>query len=217
MTAPKRIAVLASGGGSNLGAMLEYFDSLGTATPATVALVASHRESAGALARATARGISTSVIRNPANAAEMLQLLDDHAIDVVALAGYLKLVPRDVTERYAGRIVNIHPALLPKHGGAGMYGVRVHRAVLDAGDTESGATVHLVDAEYDRGAVIARACVPVESADTAESLAARVLVAEHFVYPRALHLLIVPGTTPTYLANPPSGVTIDAPRAPFSL
>jgi phosphoribosylglycinamide formyltransferase-1 len=94
-----------------------------------------------------------------------------------------------VTARWRGRIVNIHPALLPKFGGAGMYGRRVHEAVIAAGETESGATVHQVDDAYDRGAIIAQESVPVEPGDTPDSLAARVLTAEHRLYPRTLHAL----------------------------
>ena len=102
------------------------------------------------------------------------------------LAGYLKLVPPEVVAAYRGRIINIHPALLPKHGGPGMYGERVHAAVLAAGDTESGATVHLVDEAYDRGAILGQARVPVQPGDTPGSLALRVLAAEHRLLPAAV-------------------------------
>lgn len=220
MKLKRRVAVFASGGGSNLGAILDHLDALGPAAPAAVALVVSNREGAGALARASARGIPAVVIADPSSAPHLLTLLEHHAIDLVVLAGYLRLIPREVVERYEGRVVNVHPALLPKHGGPGMYGARVHRAVLAAGDRESGATVHFVDAEFDRGKIIATARVPVEKTDTPESLAARILVAEHFLYPRTLHLLVASDShlpAAEYFANPPSGVTIDAPRPPLSL
>jgi folate-dependent phosphoribosylglycinamide formyltransferase PurN len=151
----------------------------------------------------------------------MLALLERHDVTHVVLAGYLKLVPVAVTARYRGAIVNVHPALLPAHGGPGMYGVRVHRAVLAAGDTASGATVHFVDAEYDRGAIIAAASVPVARGDTPESLAARVLVAEHFLLPRVVHALaaaqvrlaasgaaVVDATAAPLFASPPPGVIV---------
>jgi phosphoribosylglycinamide formyltransferase-1 len=192
MTAPRsplRVAVLASGGGSNLQAILDYLGGLGDASAAQVVLVASDRAGAGALAKAKAKGVPSAVVTNPGDGAALTQLLESHRVDCVALAGYLKFVPHDVTTRWHGRIVNIHPALLPKFGGAGMYGRRVHEAVLAAGETESGATVHQVDDVYDRGAIIAQERVPVEPGDTPDSLAARVLAAEHRLYPRALQTL----------------------------
>ena len=186
---PVRLAILASGGGSNLQAIIDHFDALGELRAAEVVLVASNRAGAGALARARARNIPAAVIANPADGPALVKVLESHRVDCIALAGYLKLVPREVTARWRGRIVNIHPALLPKFGGAGMYGRRVHEAVIAAGETESGATVHQVDDAYDRGAIIAQESVPVEPGDTPDSLAARVLTAEHRLYPRTLHAL----------------------------
>jgi formyltetrahydrofolate-dependent phosphoribosylglycinamide formyltransferase len=186
-----RLAILASGGGSNLQAILDHFGPFGASRAAQVVLVASNRAAAGALARAKAANVPDAVIANPADGASMKALLESSRVEYIALAGYLKLVPREVTERWHGRIVNIHPALLPKFGGAGMYGHRVHEAVLAAGERESGATVHHVDEAYDRGAIIAQERVPVEPGDTADSLAARVLAAEHRLYPRTLDALAV--------------------------
>lgn len=186
---PVRLAILASGGGSNLQAILDHFDALGELRAAEVVLVASNRADAGALARARARNIPAAVIANPADGPALVNVLESHRVDCIALAGYLRLVPREVTGRWRGRIVNIHPALLPKFGGAGMYGRRVHEAVIAAGETESGATVHQVDDAYDRGAIVAQESVPVEPGDTPDSLAARVLTAEHRLYPRTLHAL----------------------------
>ena len=178
-----RIAVAVSGGGSNLQALL---DSLPTGAPAQVALVVSNKATAGGLDRAKGRGIPTAVFTDPASAEEWLGLLKQHRIDLIVLAGYLKLVPAGVISAFRGRIVNIHPALLPAFGGAGMYGKRVHQAVIDAGAAESGCTVHLVDEVYDRGEILAQARVPVLPGDTAESLAARVLIAEHRLLPEVV-------------------------------
>ncbi|HET7424876.1 MAG TPA: phosphoribosylglycinamide formyltransferase [Gemmatimonadales bacterium] len=175
-----RVAVAASGRGSNLEALLR---TLGTGTPARVVLVLSDRASAGALTLARSHGVATQVLADPANPDEWLDPLERAGADLVVLAGYLKLVPRGVVERYRGRIVNIHPALLPAFGGRGMYGRRVHEAVLASGARESGASVHLVDEVYDRGEVLARARVPVLPGDDPDRLAARVLEAEHRLLP----------------------------------
>ncbi len=175
-----RIAVAASGRGSNLEALLQ---ALGSETPARVVVVLSNRPDAGALTRAAARGVPAEIVGSPADAAEWLERLERHRVDLIVLAGYLKLVPAGVIARYRGRILNIHPALLPAFGGPGMYGRRVHEAVLASGARESGATVHLVDEEYDRGAVLAQTRVPVEPGDTPDRLAARVLEAEHRLLP----------------------------------
>ena len=175
-----RIAVAVSGRGSNLDALLQI---LGPGAAAQVVLVLSNRPDAGALSRAAAREVPSAVLRNPADSAEWLDLLARHTVDLIVLAGYLKLVPAEVIERYRGRILNIHPALLPAFGGPGMYGRHVHEAVLASGASESGATVHLVDEEYDRGTVLAQARVPVLPGDTPERLAARVLEVEHRLLP----------------------------------
>lgn len=176
------IAVCISGRGSNLEALLDALPG----TPGRVALVLSNRESAGGLALARSRGIATHVLADPRDSAEWLAVLDAHAIELVVLAGFLALVPAPVVAAYRGRMVNIHPALLPRHGGPGMYGRRVHAAVLAAGDRESGATVHLVTEEYDQGPILGQARVPVLSDDTPDSLGARVLAAEHRLLPAAV-------------------------------
>jgi len=188
-TRPLRVAVLASGGGSNLQAILDHLAAARDAASARVVLVASNRPAAGALGRARTAGVPVAVIADPADGPAIVRLLDAHRVECVALAGYLRLVPPEVTARWGGRIINIHPSLLPKFGGPGMYGRRVHEAVLAAGETESGATVHAVDDVYDRGAVLAQERVPVIPGDTADTLAARVLAAEHRLYPRTLDAL----------------------------
>jgi formyltetrahydrofolate-dependent phosphoribosylglycinamide formyltransferase len=172
--------VLASGGGTNLEALLAALHS-SPAPLARVFLVVSDRPNAGALERARRAGVTATVLRDPADPAELLAALQD--VELVVLAGYLKLVPPAVVARFRWRMINIHPALLPAFGGAGMYGRRVHAAVLASGAAESGATVHYVDEEYDRGPIIAQARVPVLPGDTAETLAARVLEAEHRLLP----------------------------------
>lgn len=170
--------MLASGGGSNLQALL---DDLGADdAPGTVALVVSNRAGAGALRRAHAAGVPTLTIgADGRDAATLLAGLGTHGIQLVVLAGYLKLVPSSVVAAFKGRVLNVHPALLPAFGGPGMYGSRVHDAVLAAGARVSGATVHLVDEHYDRGTIVAQWPVPVKAGDTAATLAARVLAAEH--------------------------------------
>jgi phosphoribosylglycinamide formyltransferase 1 len=180
-----RIAVLASGGGSNLQAILDYFDVLGDRRAGEVVLVASNRDDAGALARATRREIATAVLASGAPA-ELDEVLTANAIDLVVLAGYVRLVPTEIVAKYEGRIVNIHPALLPAFGGPGMYGQRVHRAVIESGARVSGATVHFVNESYDRGRIIAQWPVPVFASDDPGTLAARVLRVEHLLYPRVV-------------------------------
>jgi formyltetrahydrofolate-dependent phosphoribosylglycinamide formyltransferase len=178
-----RVAVAVSGRGTNLEALLR---ALGPEAPARVVLVLSNRPDAPALDRAAARGIVTVTLRDHADGAEWLSALERHGVDLLVLGGYVKLVPAEVIARYRGRILNVHPALLPAFGGQGMYGRRVHEAVLASGARESGATVHLVDEVYDRGAVLGQARVPVLASDDAESLAARVLEAEHRLLPAAV-------------------------------
>ena len=182
MTGRKRVAVLASGGGSNLQAVIDHLARLGERRAADVSLVAVGREQAGALDRARRAGVPGVVARPDA----MADVLAEHAIDLVVLAGYLALVPAAVTERWAGRIINVHPALLPAFGGHGLYGLRVHRAALEAGVRITGATVHFVDADYDRGPIIAQWPVPVAADDSVDTLAARVLRVEHALLPRAV-------------------------------
>ena len=183
-----RIAVLASGGGTNLQAIIDYF--AGLANPAgTIVLVASNRENSGALERARAAGITTKVFDATDDGSALLALLNNASTDLVVLAGYLKHIPENVIHEYHGRIINIHPGLLPDFGGPGMYGSRVHAAVLASGATTTGLTIHFVDDEYDHGPVIAQWRVRVKIDDTAESLADRVLSAEHIVYPRVVDMV----------------------------
>jgi formyltetrahydrofolate-dependent phosphoribosylglycinamide formyltransferase len=175
-----RVAVALSGRGSNLEALLR---ALPPGAPAEVVLVISNRADAAGLEIARRHGIPTLVLAAPADGSAWLEALRTAQASLLVLAGYLKLVPPDVIEHWRGRIVNIHPALLPDFGGPGMYGRRVHEAVLRAGMRESGASVHLVDEVYDRGEVLAQERVPVLPADTPETLAQRVLAVEHRLLP----------------------------------
>lgn len=178
-----RVAVCISGRGSNLAALLQSLPQPG---PAEVVLVLSNRAAAAGLEIARRAGIPTAVLDDPADGDAWLNLLARERVDLVVLAGYLKPVPASVVAAYRGRIVNVHPALLPDHGGPGMYGIHVHRAVLARGDRESGATVHLVTERYDEGPILGQARVPVSPDDTPESLAARVLQVEHRLLPAAV-------------------------------
>lgn len=213
-----RIAVLASGGGSNLQAILDHFDQLGDRRGGDIVLVASDRDDAGALERAARRGISLDVLRTKSRptGADLTALLDAHDVDLIVLAGYLRLVPDDIVERYEGRIINVHPALLPAFGGPGMFGQRVHRAVLDAGVRVTGVTVHFVDAEYDRGRIIAQWPVPVFSNDDAGTLASRVLRVEHLLFPRVVDAVASGRITLANCASHPSSSTLDV-RPAFTL
>jgi phosphoribosylglycinamide formyltransferase-1 len=183
-----RAAVFASGGGTNFQALLDRQKPNGAWS---IVLLVSDREDARAIERAAAASVPAAVIatsgRDPAEVAkETLQLLARHRVDLILLAGYVKLIPSEVVTRFRGRMLNIHPALLPSFGGKGMYGKRVHTAVIASGAHESGATVHFVDDEYDRGAVVAQRRVPVLPGDTPESLGARVLAVEHELYAAAV-------------------------------
>ncbi len=186
------ICVFISGRGSNLRALLEAIDA--RRVDGRVVLVISDKADAGGLALARERGIPAlhlveGQFASPeACASRLLELLEEHQAGFIVLAGYLKKVYREVVERFRHRIINIHPALLPSFGGKGLYGRRVHEAVLEYGCKISGATVHLVDADYDTGAPVLQRCVPVLEGDTPESLAARVLETEHELLPAAVQL-----------------------------
>ena len=201
MEMPVRIAVLASGGGTNLQALIDRFHARED-PPARVELVVGSRAGIGALARAERAGIPAEVLATGEEGEEGLAaLLAAHRIDLIVLAGYLRLVPDEVVHAYRDRILNIHPALLPGFGGQGMYGIRVHRAVLEAGVRVTGATVHLVDEHYDRGRILAQWPVPVLPGDTPEELAERVLRVEHLLLPAAVEAFAC-GGAPAPLSDP---------------
>jgi phosphoribosylglycinamide formyltransferase-1 len=213
-----RIAVLASGGGSNLQAILDHFEWLGDRRGGDVVLVASDRINAGALDRATRRDIETAVLpteKRP-EGVPLEQLVNDHEIDLIVLAGYLRLVPAEIVKSFDGRIVNVHPALLPAFGGPGMYGSRVHHAVLEAGVKVTGVTAHFVDDVYDRGRIIAQWPVPVFASDDAGTLASRVLRVEHLIYPRVVDAVASGRTTLENCATASGNAFVDT-RPSFTL
>jgi len=185
------IGVLVSGGGSNLQAILDA-----TRTPllsfARIAVVISNKPGVFALERADRAGVAAVVLEPRAFPsretyyAAVIRHLEERGVDLVCLAGFLLKLEPNIVTRFKDRILNIHPALLPKHGGKGMYGHFVHESVLRSGDAETGCTVHLVDNEFDHGEIIQQRRVPVDSGDTAEALAARVLKEEHRLYPEAI-------------------------------
>jgi phosphoribosylglycinamide formyltransferase-1 len=184
------IAIFASGRGSNFQAILSAIDA--GLLPACITVLISNRSDAGALDIARARRIQTSHLSKKmfpseeALAEAMLNVLSQRRAELLVLAGYLEKIPLQVVRRYRNRIVNIHPALLPLFGGAGMYGHFVHEAVIASGMKVSGATVHLVDEEYDRGPIVMQKTVEIIQEDTPDSLAAKVLKIEHEIYPLAL-------------------------------
>lgn len=185
-----RLGFLASHGGSNLQAILDAI--AGGALDARAVLVISNNSHAQALARAQTAGVPALHLSSQTHPepgaldAAITEALRAHGANLVVLAGYMRRVGPGLLKAYPGRVLNIHPALLPRHGGQGMYGMRVHQAVLAAGETETGVTVHLVDAVYDHGRTLAQVRVPVQPSDTPETLQARVLESEHRLYPDVL-------------------------------
>lgn len=178
-----RLGFLASHGGTNLQAVLDACAN-GELT-ATPAVLVTNNRGAHCITRARSAGVAVHVLNGVTHPepdaldAAMLDALRSSGCEWIVLAGYMKKIGPRVLEAFAGKMINIHPALLPRHGGKGMYGMNVHRAVIEAGDVVSGATVHLVDGEYDEGPVLAQAEVSVLPGDTPETLAARVLKTEH--------------------------------------
>ncbi len=189
---PVRIAVLCSGGGSNLQAVLDAIDA--GQIHGRVVLVLSNRSGAFALERARSRGIQAVFVSKKQagsdeayNQAVLAELRAKH-VGLIVLAGYLPMVGEAIVDEYRGRILNIHPSLIPAFCGQGMYGEHVHEAVLAYGAKVSGATVHFVDEQADHGAIVMQRAVPVEEGDDAHSLAARVLEAEHQILPQSVAL-----------------------------
>ena len=181
---PTRIAVLLSGSGRTLQNLLDR--SADGSLPARIVCTISDRADAYGLDRARRAEVPTMISKDPDR---IWSEIERHEADLVCLAGYLRLLP--IPEAWSdGRVLNIHPSLLPRHGGRGMYGDRVHRAVIEAGDRESGCTVHVCDDRYDTGPVVLQHTVPVHAGDTAESLAARVFEAECEAYPEAIRQVI---------------------------
>ena len=187
------IAVFGSGRGSNFQAILTAIQQ-GKISNATIRIVISNNSTAGILEIARASGIPTEHISEKKFSREqefveyLLATLRKHDVNFILLAGYMKRVPQRIISEFKNRIINIHPALLPKFGGVGMFGMHVHEAVIAAKEKFSGATVHIVDEEYDHGAIALQKTVEVAPDDTAETLAAKVLKIEHEIYPEALKM-----------------------------
>ncbi len=185
------VAVFGSGRGSNFQAILTAKEG-GRLEGVTISLVISNNSGSGILDIARSNAIPAFHISQKQFPSEdqyteaLLSLLRSYAVDVIVLAGFMKRIPARVVEAFRGRIINIHPALLPKYGGDGMFGSHVHEAVIQSGDAESGATVHIVDEQYDHGMIILQERVPVLRNDTPETLAARVLAVEHRILPEAI-------------------------------
>ncbi len=188
-----KIGVLISGSGSNLQALIDACAE--PDYPAEIAVVISNRPDAYGLERAKAVGIDAVVVDHTdyegraAFDAALVEALKPYGVDLVCLAGFMRILTPVFINAYEGRILNTHPALLPKHGGKGMYGGHVHKAVLAAGDAESGVSIHNVIVDVDQGPVVLQRSVPVMEGDTPETLAARVLEQEHIAYPEAVKIM----------------------------
>lgn len=185
----EKIAILASGTGTNAERIIRYFAEQKTAE---VAVVITNKAQAGVVERAGRLGIPAVYLTGEAfEGGELMRVLDRYGVGFVVLAGFLKKVPDAVLQAYPDRIVNIHPALLPKFGGKGMYGNRVHEAVLAAGEAISGITIHYINEHYDEGGVIYQATCPVLPEDTPDTLAQRVHSLEYACYPRVIEDLVL--------------------------
>jgi len=188
----KNIVILISGGGSNMAAIVRACGN--EAWPARIAAVISNKPDAGGLALAAAQGIATRVVSNKDYASRELfdaalrEAIDAFAPDLVVLAGFMRILTAPFVEHYAGRMLNIHPSLLPKYPG-----LHTHRQALDAGDAKHGATVHIVTAELDHGPMLGQAEIDILPGDTEASLAARLLAEEHKLYPRVIRSFIEHG------------------------
>lgn len=181
-----RLAVFVSGRGSNLRAILNHPELTNLIK---VVAVFSDKSECGAFEIARNFGIETRVIgkgENKIDPNELLNYLKKFDLDLIVLAGYLKLIPADVVKYFENRIINIHPALLPSFGGKGMYGINVHKAVFESSAKVSGATVHFVDQDYDRGKIIAQRCVDISDVNSPEEIAERVLKVEHQLLPEVI-------------------------------
>jgi phosphoribosylglycinamide formyltransferase-1 len=185
----KRLAIFASGSGTNAENLIRYFR---TSPLGRVRLVLCNRPDAYVIKRARVHDVDTMVFdrKQLYETGEVMEALEQKRIDFIILAGFLWLVPLPLLEAYEGRIVNIHPALLPRYGGKGMYGSRVHEAVIASGDRESGISIHYVNPRYDEGDIIFQAKCPVEPGDTPETLAEKVHALEYEHYPKVVERLL---------------------------
>lgn len=186
----RNIAIFASGSGTNAENIIRFFSNRNTAK---VSAVLSNKKEAFVLKRATALNVPAIFFERDDfySSGRVIEELEYHKIDFIVLAGFLWLVPADILNRYHLRIINIHPALLPDYGGKGMYGDRVHRAVLANGDKESGITIHYVNQFYDEGDIIFQVRCKVYAGDTPDTLAARVHELEYRFYPEIIEELVL--------------------------
>ena len=186
----KHIAIFATGSGSNAQKIIEHFENHDTIK---VSLIISNKKTAGVLEKAVAKNIPTLIINREEfyQTKNILQKLHTFQIDFIVLAGFLWLMPTYLVKSYANKVVNIHPALLPKYGGKGMYGKNVHRAVHAAQEEESGITIHYVNEHYDEGAIIYQAKCSLQSTDSPDEIAKKVLQLEHQHYPRIIESVIL--------------------------
>ncbi len=186
----KKIAIFASGGGSNAQKIFEHFEG---SDDISVDCLLSNKPDAYALERAKAFGIDTYTFDRTTfrETDTIVNYLKDRNIDLVVLAGFLWLVPENLVKAFPNKIINIHPALLPKYGGKGMHGMNVHKAVVEAGETESGITIHFVNERYDEGAPIFQTTCPIDHTDSPEEVAAKVLALEHLHFPRVIEELLM--------------------------
>ncbi len=184
-----RLAIFASGSGTNAEAIAKHF---GSGKDIEVALILSNKKDAFVLERAKNLGIKTYVFNRDQfyQTDEITQLLQTEEIDYIVLAGFLWLVPRNLVQAFPAKIINIHPSLIPKHCGKGMYGSKVHEAVIDQGDAESGITIHLVDEIYDNGKILRQEKVTVEEGDDADSLASKIHALEYEFFPKTIEAYI---------------------------
>ncbi len=185
----KNVAIFASGEGTNAQTIIDYFKS---SKSIKIALVVSNKSTANVLNRAKNNQIPTLIINKHSftETNEVIDLLKRHNIDLIVLAGFLWMIPENLVKAFPNKIVNIHPALLPKFGGKGMYGMNVHKAVVEAKEKESGISIHFVNEHYDEGKIIAQHKCPVEANDTAEDLAKKIHQLEYAFFPKTIEELL---------------------------
>ena len=184
-----KVAILVSGTGTNAINIIEYFKK---SSIADISLVVSNKTDALAVEKAQNKGVKTVVFNNESfkKNGKVLDYLRSRSIDFIVLAGFLMKIPNDIIRAYPNKIVNLHPSLLPKYGGKGMYGKHVHRAIIEAEESESGISIHFVNEEYDKGAIIFQAKVGVKKGDSVEVLAQKIQQLEHRFFPKIIEQVI---------------------------
>jgi phosphoribosylglycinamide formyltransferase 1 len=185
----KNIAIFASGEGTNAQRIIDYFKN---SDEINVSLIVSGKKEANVLKRAEKAGIDTYVLDKEGfyQRNDVVELLRSRKIDLIVLAGFLWMIPEGLIKAFPGKIINIHPALLPKYGGKGMYGMNVHKAVIGAGEKESGISIHYVNEHYDEGEIISQHTCPVMKNDTPEELARKIQSLEHEYFPKVIEKLL---------------------------